>query len=101
MNAQASKKLPWEGVLLSVQPRIRLTRSFDERSHSDLGYALRDRGKMDGTEMDFSVSIGKAVQAKHRFRVGSGTGRRRFATAPRHARFIERALPARSPGGRG
>ena len=33
--------LAWQGTLLGIQPRIRLTRSFDERSHTYLGYALR------------------------------------------------------------
>ena len=37
------KKIVWQGVLLSVQPRIRLTRSFDQRSHTYLGYALKVR----------------------------------------------------------
>src|SRR5580700_10412015 len=31
-------------MLLSVQPRIRLTRSFDQRSHTYLGYTLKVRG---------------------------------------------------------
>jgi hypothetical protein len=35
------EKIAWQGVLLSVQPRIRLTRSFDQRSHNYLGYALK------------------------------------------------------------
>jgi hypothetical protein len=35
------EKIPWQGVLISVQPRIRLGRSFDLRSHTYLGYALR------------------------------------------------------------
>jgi hypothetical protein len=84
MNAEAIKKPPWEGVLVSVQPRIRLTRSFDERSHSYLGYALCVRGKMDGTEMDFSVGIGKAAQAKLCFRVGDVvTGRAEAVPDPR------------------
>jgi len=33
------EKTAWQGVLLSVQPRIRLTRSFDQCSHGYLGYA--------------------------------------------------------------
>ena len=33
-------KLSWTGVITAVQPRIRLQRSFDERSHSYLGYVL-------------------------------------------------------------
>ena len=65
-------KLAWEGVILSVQPRIRLSRSFDQRSHTYLGYALRLRGAIGGQTRDFSVGIGKAAQAKHSFRVGDG-----------------------------
>ena len=38
-----SEKIVWHGVLLSVQPRIRLTRSFDQRSHTYLGYSLKVR----------------------------------------------------------
>ena len=63
-------KLAWEGDVLSVQPRIRLTRSFDERSHTYLGYALRLRGSIGGETRELSVGIGKAAQAKHAFRVG-------------------------------
>lgn len=62
---------------MSVQPRIRLTRSFDERGHSYLGYSLILEGVIDGEGREFSVGIGKAAQAKHAFRVGdeaSGQG---------------------------
>jgi len=38
----AGGKIPWQGVLLSVQPRIRLTRSFDQRSHTYLGACPRN-----------------------------------------------------------
>ena len=34
-------KPSFHGVVVGVQPRIRLTRSFDERQHSYLGYAVR------------------------------------------------------------
>ena len=60
-------KIAWEGEIVSVQPRIRLTRSFDQRSHTYLGYALRVSGAVDGRFREFSVGIGKAAQAKHRF----------------------------------
>ncbi|MCZ7564336.1 MAG: hypothetical protein M5U08_11640 [Burkholderiales bacterium] len=63
-------KLAWHGDVLSVQPRIRLTRSFDERSHTYLGYALRVRGSLGAEAREFSVGIGKAAQAKHEFRAG-------------------------------
>jgi len=55
---------------MSVQPRIRLSRSFDQRSHNYLGYALRVEGIIDGQEGEFLVGIGKAAQAKHHFKVG-------------------------------
>jgi len=64
------KKIAWQGTLVSVQPRIRLTRSFDERSHSYLGYALRVQGIIGDEEREFLVGIGKGAQAKHQFRVG-------------------------------
>jgi hypothetical protein len=41
-------KLEWQGDVLSVQPRIQLTRSFDQRQHTYLGYVLRFRGSMEG-----------------------------------------------------
>jgi len=63
-------KISWQGKLVSVQPRIRLQRSFDQRNHSYLGYALRVRGVIDDHEQEFIVGIGKRAQAKHGFRVG-------------------------------
>ncbi len=63
-------KISWIGTVVSVQPRIRLTRSFDERWHSYLGYMLIIDGEVDGEEGRFSVGIGKAAQEKHQFRVG-------------------------------
>lgn len=35
------EKVAWSGRILAIQPRIRLTRSFDERHHSYHGYVLR------------------------------------------------------------
>jgi len=63
-------KTRWQGRIVSVQPRIRLTRSYDERQHSYLGYILRLRGRIGDVEGEFTVAIGKAAQAKHAFRVG-------------------------------
>jgi len=65
-----SPKTPWHGALLAVQPRIRLTRSFDQRHHSYLGYVLFVRGSVAGETREFSVGIGKSAQAKHAFRAG-------------------------------
>ena len=73
-NGMQADKLSWQGRLISVQPRIRLLRSFDERSHSYLGYALRVRGSIEDEERDFLVGIGKGAQAKHGFRAGDMVG---------------------------
>jgi hypothetical protein len=65
-----SAKISWQGELLGIQPRIRLTRSFDERTHTYLGYALRLAGRIGGEQREFSVGIGPAAQAKHGLRAG-------------------------------
>ena len=65
-----NEKLVWKGRLCSVQPRIRLLRSFDERSHSYPGYNLQVQGTLAGQQGEFCVAIGPAAQAKHAFRVG-------------------------------
>jgi hypothetical protein len=65
-----SEKLDWRGTLVAIQPRIRLTRSFDQRSHSYLGYALRVLGAIGGDEREFLVGIGESAHAKHQFRAG-------------------------------
>ncbi|MDZ4803392.1 MAG: hypothetical protein SGI90_00845 [Candidatus Eisenbacteria bacterium] len=74
-----NSKLNWDGDILSVQPRIRLTRSFDESSHTYLGFVLRVRGKLAGEAGEFAVAVGKAAHEKHEFRSGdrvSGVGER-------------------------
>ena len=62
-------KLSFRGVIISIQPRIRLTRSFDEASHTYLGYASRITGTIDNQHTTFSIGIGKAAQAKFNFKV--------------------------------
>jgi hypothetical protein len=72
-----SEHRQWKGIVLSVQPRIRLSRSFDQQAHSYLGFVLRVRGLMDGKEGEFLIAVGKAAHEKHRFHVGdevSGAG---------------------------
>jgi hypothetical protein len=63
-------KILWQGKIASVQPRIRLLRSFDQRSHSYLGYALLIEGTIGNEERKFLVGIGKGAQAKYLFRAG-------------------------------
>lgn len=62
-------KLIFSGQIKSIQPRIRLTRSFDEAPHTYLGYAIKITGTIDGAEKDYSIGIGKAAQAKLNFKV--------------------------------
>ncbi|MHC5058748.1 MAG: hypothetical protein ACYTKD_29165 [Planctomycetota bacterium] len=65
-----TEKVHWQGTITSVQPRIRLMRSFDERQHSYLGYVLRVSGHIGEEEREFTVAIGKGAQQKHAFRMG-------------------------------
>lgn len=63
-------KLTFSGMITSVQPRIRLVRSFDEASHNYLGYCLSLQGVIGEEEREFSIAIGQAAHSKHQFRVG-------------------------------
>ncbi len=63
------EKSTFTGQITSIQPRIRLTRSFDEASHTYLGYVIKLTGTIDGEEKYFSIGIGKAAHAKHQFKV--------------------------------
>ena len=65
-------KIAWSGRIISVQPRIRLNRSFDQRSHTYLGYCLVIDGVLGLEVRQFSIGIGKAAQQRHRFKVGDG-----------------------------
>jgi hypothetical protein len=64
------EKIDWNGAVTSIQPRIRLNRSFDERNHGYLGYSLRIEGAVSGNPRTFWVGIGKAAQEKHEFQCG-------------------------------
>ncbi len=63
----SSEKIFWSGRVVAVQPRIRLTRSFDQRSHSYLGYVLRIDGKCGEEFGEFLIAVGEAAHEKHRF----------------------------------
>jgi hypothetical protein len=66
----ASEKTSFSGLIISIQPRIRLTRSFDQRSHTYLGYVLLVRGSGGAAERDVLVAIGAGTQRDHRLRAG-------------------------------
>jgi len=63
-------KVSWNGVVVAVQPRIRLTRSFDQRSHSYQGYVLRVHGTVADEQREVIVAIGEAAHAEYQFHVG-------------------------------
>lgn len=63
-------KVSWCGRIVSVQPRIRLTRSFDERYHSYLGYVLGVTGECESESSEFLVAVGKKACEKHQFAAG-------------------------------
>jgi hypothetical protein len=65
------KKIVWQGGLLSVQPRIRLTRSFDQRSHTYLGYSPKVRGRVGSETRVFLVGVGQGAHTRHHFRTGN------------------------------
>ncbi len=57
-----------EGVIVSVQPRIRLLRSFDQRQHNYPGYALLIENAADGKHV--WIGVGPSAQAKFGFCAG-------------------------------
>jgi hypothetical protein len=64
-RSYAGEKIGWQGLLLSVQSRIRLTRWFDQCSHTYLGYALKVGGRVGGDAREFFIGIGQGVHTKH------------------------------------
>jgi hypothetical protein len=69
-DAGAADRVTWEGALVSVQPRIRLNRSFDERYHDYQGYLIVVQGRVGDEMREGLVGIGKGAQARLGFRVG-------------------------------
>ena len=51
------EKFAWSGRIVSVQSRIRLMRSFDERSHSYLGYVLCVEGTIRDEPDEFRIAL--------------------------------------------
>ncbi len=96
-------KRSWSGRIVSVQPRIRLTRSFDERTHSYLGYVLRLDGEVDGDPHEFAVAVSKSQHVKHDFRIGDALSGKAVSVAdPRTetAEFYRVSALKHAPGER-
>lgn len=75
-------KIVFTGKIISIQPRISLTRSFDESSHTYLGYAIKLEGDLMNSQNEgniledpgktvFSLGIGPADQIEYQFRVNN------------------------------
>ena len=64
------EKMEWPGMVTAVQPRIRLTRSFDQPSHTYLGYLMRIKGALGAERSEFRVGIRSGAHENHPFRVG-------------------------------
>ena len=82
-------KLPWSGHIISIQPRIRLTRSFDERYHSYLGYRLLIDGNINNEVCEFSIGVGKAAHQKHQFQIGDEVSGESFPVADKQKEPVE------------
>ena len=65
-----SEKVLWAGRIMAVQPRIRLTRSFDEQYHSYLGYVLTIDGTCGDERGEFKIAVGKSAHEKRQFHAG-------------------------------
>ncbi len=61
------KKISWSGRIISVQPRIRLSRSFDEWQHNYLGYVFQIDGIVNEKADEFLIAVGKGAHAKYQF----------------------------------
>lgn len=70
LKDDVAEKVSWSGQLASIQPRIRLNRSFDQVSHVYLGYSLRVQSTIRGEVREFLVGIGAGAQAKHQLQAG-------------------------------
>jgi hypothetical protein len=66
MNA----KIAWSWAVTAVQPRIRLTRSFDERSHTIWVTCCVSREQSAESLLNFEWALGSGTHAKHQLRIG-------------------------------
>ncbi len=83
--------IPWCGIVTSVQPRIGLLRSWDERSHSYHGYLLRVRDP--DYQGELAIGVGKAAHKKHEFTVGDevqGQSRYIFGDPRKHVERLHK-----------
>ncbi len=63
-------QIPFSGIVLAVQPRVLLHRSFDQRHEEYLGYVLRVSGHLDGRPCAFLVGLTEADQERAGLQAG-------------------------------
>ena len=69
--ANPELKQKFAGTVTAVKARIRLLRSFDQISHSYLGYVLVLEGNLDGEPVEqLRVAVGPKAHENHQFRIG-------------------------------
>ena len=67
MREQEQRKIAFQGVIKSVQPRSNVWRyRLDNRTHSMTGYNLFLSGIADGEEKDFAIAISEKQQEKYK-----------------------------------
>lgn len=73
MGAMKQDKIKFEGIVLTVNAKIRLIRSFDQiPTHQYQGYTLVLSGKVLAENQDqFKVGIGPKAHETHQFRMGA------------------------------
>lgn len=62
--------LPFSGIVLAIQPRVLLHRSFDQRHEEYLGYVLRVSGHLDGRPRMFLAGLTEADQERAGLQAG-------------------------------
>ena len=71
MASYDQKKIEWQGVIVSIQPRTRVWRYvIENRTHYHIGYNIFLNGSADKTVGDFVVAISEKQQQSSQFRIG-------------------------------
>lgn len=78
MREQEQRKISFQGIIKSVQPRSTVWRyRLDNRTHRTVGYNIFLTGIADCEEKDFAIAISEKQQEKYKFHIGDeikGTG---------------------------
>jgi len=69
-SASRADTTAWSGTVLGIQPRVAMTRSFDQRSQEYGGYVLRVAGTLAHAQRTVVVAITEHAQAEHELRAG-------------------------------